>query len=125
MGIGSCYIGDILEQFETHQAMFDLPKYALPIGLVCFGHPTEKQAARKLTPRFDPKFVLHTNRYHRLDDRDLEEMYQARSEQFAAMGERPDGIQNLGHYSYLKKFGAAFTIEMNRSVRAMLKSWTD
>jgi nitroreductase len=124
LGIGSCYIGDILERFETHQAMFCLPQYVLPICLVCFGHPTEKQAARKLTPRFDQKFILHTDRYHQLDDRELGEMFRPRSEQFAAMGERPDGIQNLGHYSYLKKFGAEFTIEMSRSVRAMLKSWT-
>jgi hypothetical protein len=51
-------------------------------------------------------------------------MFRARSKQFAAMGERPDGIQNLGHYAYLKKFGADFAIEMSRSVRAMLKSWT-
>ena len=124
LGIGSCYIGDILEQFETHQAMFGLPQYVLPICLICFGYPTEKQAARKLTPRFDPKFIIHTDRYHQLNDLELAEMFRARSEQFAAMGERPDGIQNLGHYAYLKKFGADFAIEMSRSVRAMLKSWT-
>ena len=124
LGIGSCYIGDILEKFETHQAMFNLPKYVLPIALICFGYPSEKQAARKLTPRFDQKYIVSTDTYHRLSEAELTEMFRARSDQFAAAGERLDGIQNLGHYSYLKKFGADFTIEMSRSVRAMLKSWT-
>lgn len=34
LGIGSCYIGDILENFEIHQELFDLPKYAVPATLV-------------------------------------------------------------------------------------------
>jgi nitroreductase len=125
LGIGSCYIGDILENFETHQEMFALPRYVLPITLVCFGYPTEKQAAHKLTPRFDSNFIVHTDRYQRLGDRELAAMFRARSEQFAAAGERPDGIQNLGHYSYKIKFGSDFAIEMSRSVKAMIKSWTD
>jgi len=104
--------------------MFNLPKYVLPIALICFGYPSEKQAARKLTPRFDQKYIVSTDTYHRLSEAELTEMVRARSDQFAAAGERLDGIQNLGHYSYLKKFGADFTIEMSRSVRAMLKSWT-
>ena len=28
MGVGSCYIGDILENYEVHREMFDLPQYA-------------------------------------------------------------------------------------------------
>jgi len=124
LGIGSCYIGDILENFEIHQEMFGLPQYVLPVGLLCFGYPTDKQAARKLTSRFDPKFMVHTDRYQRLSDSDLIEMFGLRSDQFSAMGGRPDGIQNFGHYSYLKKFGADFSIEMSRSVKAMLNSWT-
>ncbi len=123
LGIGSCYIGDILEKFELHQAMFALPQYVLPVGLLCFGYPTEKQAARKLPPRFNPKFIVHTDRYHRLEAGELTEMFQARSDQFAAAGERPDGVQNFGQYAYLRKFGADFAVEMSRSVQAMLKSW--
>ena len=31
LGIGSCYIGDILEQYETHRRMLNLPEYVLPV----------------------------------------------------------------------------------------------
>ena len=124
LGIGSCYIGDILEKFETHQALFNLPQYVLPMALICFGYPSEKQAARKLSSRFDQNYIVSTDTYRRLNEDELTEMFRTRSEQFAAAGERPDGIQNFGHYSYLRKFGADFTVEMSRSVRAMLKSWS-
>ena len=39
LGIGSCYIGDIMENIETHRDMFDLPKWVFPIALLCFGYP--------------------------------------------------------------------------------------
>ena len=47
LGIGSCYIGDIMENYEEHRAMFNLPKYVFPIALVCFGYPTKQQKNRK------------------------------------------------------------------------------
>src|SRR5512134_393344 len=31
-GIGSCYIGDIMEQYGIHKELFNLPQYTFPIG---------------------------------------------------------------------------------------------
>jgi len=53
MGIGSCYVGDILEQYEVHRQMFNLPRYVMPLTLVCFGRPASPDVPRKLVPRFD------------------------------------------------------------------------
>lgn len=39
LGIGSCYIGDIMENYEYHKELLDLPQYAFPIALLCFGYP--------------------------------------------------------------------------------------
>jgi len=39
-GLGSCYIGDIMEQYETHRDLLNLPQYVFPIGMVVFGYPT-------------------------------------------------------------------------------------
>lgn len=47
MGIGSCYIGDIMEQYETHRDLFGLPKYAVPAAMVVFGYPSRQQQERK------------------------------------------------------------------------------
>ncbi len=43
LGLGSCYIGDIMENYEVHRDLFKLPKYVFPICLVCFGYPTRQQ----------------------------------------------------------------------------------
>jgi FMN reductase (NADPH)/FMN reductase [NAD(P)H] len=124
LGIGSCYIGDILEQYEVHRALFALPQYVLPVALVCFGYPTPEQAARPITPRFDPEFIVHRNTYHPQDAAALERMFAPRNAQLLAAGPRKDGIENVGQFNYVRKFSAAFSIEMNRSVRAMLDSWS-
>jgi nitroreductase len=123
LGIGSCYIGDMIEQYEVHRELFHLPRYVLPVTLVCFGYPTPEQAARSQTPRFAQEYIIHKNTYHQLDPSALEEMFRPRNEQFLVAGSRKDGIENVGQFNYLKKFSADFSIEMNRSVRAMIRGW--
>jgi hypothetical protein len=34
-----------------------------------------------------------------------------------------EGIANAGQANYLRKFSADFSVEMSRSVRAILKNW--
>ena len=41
LGLGSCYIGDVVEHFEYHQQLLKLPRYVVPAAMVCFGYPTE------------------------------------------------------------------------------------
>jgi nitroreductase len=52
LGIGSCYIGDIMENIEIHREMFDLPQWVFPITLLCFGYPHEGRKEREKTPRY-------------------------------------------------------------------------
>ena len=59
----------------------------------------------------------------RVKEAELETMMASRNTQFQASGERPDGIENVGQYNYVRKFSAEFSLEMTRSVRAMLQSW--
>lgn len=121
LGVGSCYIGDILENFETHQGMFDLPPYAVPIALLCFGYPTEDQRERKMTSRFDPEFIVFRDRYHRLGDDAFERMFSLRRAQAESSGADP---KNVGVAMYRRKFSATYAEEMRRSVTAMIQSWT-
>lgn len=123
MGIGSCYIGDILENYEFHRDLFDLPDYVLPITLVCFGYPNENYPLKKPSPRYDRKFVLYKNKYKRLTPEDFREMYKPRIEKYFSNGKFLEGAENLGQHFYLKKHSSNFMEEMNRSVRAALKNW--
>lgn len=122
LGVGSCYIGDIMEQFETHRQIFNLPQYVFPICMLVFGYPTRQQKERELTTRFDEKFIVFENQYHRLDRAEFEEMFASQNERLPR-DKAVDGIENFGQLMYFRKFGADFSIEMRRSVREILKAW--
>jgi FMN reductase (NADPH)/FMN reductase [NAD(P)H] len=121
IGIGSCYIGDILEQYEFHRELFDLPPYTLPITMLCFGHPAEN-ASRKRTTRLDRAAVVHKNKYRRFDTGEFEKVFGDMEERFKA-GSHPAEFENAGQGEFFRKFVADFSIEMNRSVKAMLENW--
>jgi len=123
-GLGSCYIGDIMENYEVHQKLFDLAPYTFPICLVCFGYPTQQQKDRPLTTRFGREFVLFEDRYERLQAPALRLMFAGLEERFLQGGEKPPRVENAGQEIYLRKFAADFSVEMRRSVRAMLRVWS-
>jgi nitroreductase len=122
-GLGSCYIGDIMEQYETHKELFNLPQYTFPICMLCFGYPTQQQKDRRQTTRFDQKFIVFENQYRRLGKEDFHEMFRGSENQISKEKEK-EGIANPGQAMYLRKFSADFSVEMSRSVRVILKQWT-
>jgi FMN reductase (NADPH)/FMN reductase [NAD(P)H] len=122
LGIGSCYIGDIMEQYEIHKELFNLPQYTFPIGMLVFGYPTREQMKRSYTNRFDEKFILFENQYRRLGKEELAEMFAEREHQMSK-GKPQEGITNFGQAMYFRKFASEFSVEMSRSVRLILKEW--
>ncbi|MDV2989730.1 MAG: nitroreductase family protein [Dehalogenimonas sp.] len=122
IGIGSCYIGDILENYEYHRELFNLPPYTLPITMVCFGHPTESALRRKLTLRLPREGLVHQDKYRRLDADKLKTVFTDMETQFIAGVHAPE-ITNAGQDVFFRKFTADFAIEMNRSVNKMLENW--
>jgi FMN reductase (NADPH)/FMN reductase [NAD(P)H] len=122
MGIGSCYIGDILENWELHQEMFALPRYTFPAALLCFGRPGGPPQGKQV-PRFDRKFIVHQNTYRHFTPEELNEMFLPFGRQSFAAHDFANGGKNVIQNVYIRKFSAAFSVEMNRSVQAMLKKW--
>jgi len=122
LGVGSCYIGDIMEQYEVHRAMFNLPRYALPVCLLCFGHP-KRENPPALSPRYAPEFILHRNQYQRLQEQDVHRMFAPLEERYFSAGNFVQGAQNFPQHMYLRKFIAEFSVEMSRSARAMIRTW--
>jgi len=121
-GLGSCYIGDIIEQHEAHKELLNLPQYLFPICMLVFGYPTERQKKREMTTRFDDKFIVFENGYRQLEDSELMEMFSER-ESNLPKGKAMEGIANFGQAVYLRKFGSDFSVEMSRSAREWLKGW--
>ena len=105
--IGSCYIGDILEQSETHITLFNLPEYVMPITMVVFGYPILQQKNRTQPERFPKEMIVFENTYQDLTDEQLQN--------FAAS-------TNIDAF-YKRKHISDFAKEMNRSSRELMKHW--
>jgi FMN reductase (NADPH)/FMN reductase [NAD(P)H] len=118
LGIGSCYIGDILENGEEHAELFALPPHALPIAMLCFGRPA---APRPPTPRYS-KHVVHTDRYRRLSGTELAEVSAELQSVHAPHGLKP-GFASYPQEIYQRKYASEFMAEMNRSARWWLERW--
>lgn len=118
IGIGSCYIGDIIENIETHRKMFNLPKWVFPIALLCYGYPKQDPSKRKITSRFPKKFIYFTDTYKRLDKDEFSEMFQNFEKESYV-----ENAENLGQDYYLRKTGSDFAQEMSRSVKVALQDW--
>lgn len=119
-GIGSCYIGDILENYEEVKKVLELPDYVIPAAMLVYGYPTQSQKERKKPERFDEKFIVHENKYKRMSKNELEEMYHLRREK--------SGLEHQDFEEYTKKFCdrkymSEFSKEMSRSAREYLKNF--
>jgi len=116
-GIGSCYIGDVMENIETQREILSLPEYVFPAALLVFGYPTEQQKARPKPARVDSRFIVHENAYHRLGADELREMLGGK----CATGAYEDWMRAFCK----RKYNSDFSREMTRSVREYLKQFAD
>ena len=120
LGIGSCYIGDILENYETHKELLNLPKYAFPISLLTLGY-YEEGHKRNRRDRFDEKFVVFNEKYKDMSDIEIKEMFFEKEKAFKE--NNSFDAENYAQMFYARKNGAKFFEEMKRSIEEMLKNW--
>ena len=114
LGIGSCYIGDVMENCDRQRELLHLPEYVFPAAMVIFGVPTQQQKERKKPERVDMQYIVHENGYRPLTSRQLEDMWSPR-----AGGDYPGWMQRFCN----RKFNSDFSREMNRSVAEYLSQY--
>jgi nitroreductase/FMN reductase (NADPH)/FMN reductase [NAD(P)H] len=107
-GIGSCYIGDIMENAETQRKLLGLPEYVFPAAMLVFGYPTQQQVERVKPVRCDWKHIVHENAYRTMDGEELREMFASKH-------------PNLTYEEWCqrfcnRKYNSDFSKEMTRSV---------
>jgi len=68
LGLGSVYIGTILEFFLELQDMFQLPKGVFPVVLLCLGYPKTKPPPQK---KLGVNVIVHEERYEEVEDQKL------------------------------------------------------
>ena len=63
LGIGSCYIGDVMENAEEMKTLLGLPEYVYPACMLVFGYPVQQQKERKKPERFAVSDIVCENSY--------------------------------------------------------------
>lgn len=115
LGLGSCYIGDIMECYEEHKALLGLPLWVFPAAMLVFGHPTQQQEDRPKPERFVQKYIVHENGYHPMDEEKLRAMFEKRTD-------GKDYDQWMRAFCS-RKYNSDFAVEMSRSVGQYLQEF--
>lgn len=118
-GLGSCYIGDILENCAEHRKLLNLPDHAVPVCMLVLGYPTQQQKDRKKPHRFDQKYVVGENSYPHLTDDQLQTCYQDFKSQDTIVKPFDEFMQAFCK----RKYNSEFSLEMTRSVNEYLKDF--
>lgn len=114
LGIGSCYIGDIMERYEYHRDLLKLPPYVFPAAMLVFGYPTEQQIRRQKPPRAPEDCIVFQNEYPQSTAEDLERLMRT----YAAGRDYSEWIAAFCK----RKYNSDFSREMSRSVAAFIES---
>lgn len=115
LGIGSCYIGDIMENCEIQRKLLQLPEYVFPAAMLVFGWPTKQQQERPKPQRCEMKYIVHENTYHSMDGEELRSMLEYQS------GNQP--FHDWCDAFCRRKYNSDFSREMTRSVEEYLEQF--
>ncbi len=110
MGIGTCYIGDIMENYEDIKEGFNLPKNVMPIAMVVFGNYDNIPPLRS---RFDKEYVVFDEVYPDISSDFINKM-------FANEEEKKPGFAQA---FFDRKINSDFFKEMKRSITLYIDEW--
>lgn len=115
LGLGSCYIGDIMENCARQRALLHLPEYVFPAVMLVFGWPTPQQRERPKPQRCPMAHIVHQNTYRSMDGAELRDMLAHNC------GARP--FEEWCAAFCERKYNSDFSREMTRSVAEYLRQF--
>ena len=113
LGLGSCYIGDILERREEQARILGCPRHVVPAVMLVIGHPTEGQLRRVKPVRLPLEDVVFENRY---ETRDADRLLEDLRPKAPASRDLADWARAFCE----RKWNSDFSREMTRSAAAIL-----
>ena len=114
-GIGSCYIGDVMENCEIHREMLNLPEYVFPACMLVFGYPTDQQKERKKPERCRLEDIVQENAYRRRSGSELRRMFDKET--------KVKTFEEWAQAFCKRTYNSDFSREMTRSVAKYLESF--
>lgn len=125
LGLGSCYIGDVIENFEELSDLLHLSGSVIPGAMVIFGYPKTDNPV-KLTPRCPVDSIFMKDSYREPHLKEMEAAYFEHEEQKRRIQSLPyENTGTLADFYYRRKHTSAFMREMNRSTEVMFRRWVE
>ena len=115
LGLGSCYIGDIMENCARQRALLHLPEYVFPAVMLVFGWPTQQQKDRVKPQRCAMEHIVHENGYRTMDGAELRDTFGYKA------GNAP--FEQWCTAFCNRKYNSDFSKEMTRSVEEYLNQF--
>ena len=107
LGIGSCYIGDVMENCEDMIELLKLPQYVFPACMLIYGYPDYTHLNEK-PQRVDNSYIVSENQYRHLNSDELKDMFKDRV--------YPKDYREYMDAFIQRKYNSDFSKEMSRSV---------
>lgn len=123
LGIGSCYIGDIIENFEEVRDLLQLERYTIPACMLIFGKPKHKPTTAQ-TPRCPHDAIFMQDSYTKPTLAQLQYAFAEHEQRRRDAKVLPfDNTGTIADHYYFLKHTSVFMKEMNRSTEAMFDHW--
>ena len=117
LGLGSCYIGDILEHGEKQARILGCPRWVVPVSVLVVGHPAPAQLRRAKPGRFPLEGIIFEDTYRDLPDDELLALLAKKEGQTA---DADDGLLEWLRAFCRRKWNSGFSREMTASARGIL-----
>lgn len=113
LGLGSCYIGDILERREEQARILGCPRHVAPAVMLVIGHPAPGQLRRVKPARLPLEDIVFENRY---EERGADRLLEDLRPKAPASRDLADWARAFCE----RKWNSGFSREMTRSAAAIL-----
>lgn len=115
LGIGSCYIGDVMENAEEMKELLEIPSYVYPACMLVFGYPTRQQKERKKPVRFRLSDIVCENAYQDKSSQEIRQMFTDKT------GDK--SYEEWMEAFWKRKYESGFAKEMSRSMEVYLEEF--
>jgi nitroreductase len=123
LGLGSCYIGDVIMQYGQVARLLSLAPRTVIATMVVFGYPRDDGYRPAPKERCPADSIFFENRY-RVPD--LREAYGPTERKLQAQNRLPyRNTGTMADYAYLTKHTAPYRKAMNESARGFVHRWED
>ncbi len=116
LGIGSCYIGDVMENCEAQRELLRLPSLVFPAAMLVFGYPTPQQSERRKPERAPLESIVQTDAYRVRAAEELQDM--------TRKDWKGSSFEDWARRFCDRKYNSDFSREMSRSVSLYLRDFT-